>query len=204
VHIQLETGETITATAGHPLKTTEGWRDAILLKRGGKLLLKGGDEKGGLAQVAAVVDGQPERTATIADVRTEQTTVRVFNLEVANAHTFFVGDEGALTHNGKRGPKPGLEGPHNQTIDELAELIESEGGIVEAGGRRRREELIPTPGGKKCARRPDIIYRDRLGTRRGINVGKQDRHGNPIPREQDALNDLNGPGGLPTRFTPYN
>lgn len=38
----------------------------------------------------------------MVDVRTEQVTVRVFNLEVAHAHTFFVGEEGVVAHNGYR------------------------------------------------------------------------------------------------------
>ncbi|WP_066263437.1 RHS repeat-associated core domain-containing protein [Hydrogenophaga flava] len=96
VHITMAGGQTITATEGHPFKTTEGWRDAILLRKGGQLLLKGsGDEP----PEAASVD-QAERIATIEDIRIEKKTVPVFNLEVANAHTFFVGDDGVLVHNG--------------------------------------------------------------------------------------------------------
>lgn len=87
VHLQLVGGETITSTAGHSYKTPEGWRDAILLKRGGKLLLKAGAEDG------------PERLATIADVHVEKKTIQVFSLEVANAHTFYVGKSGYLVHN---------------------------------------------------------------------------------------------------------
>jgi hypothetical protein len=41
----------------------------------------------------------------------------------------------------------------------------------------------------------------RLGDR---NVGKINAKGQPVPREQAALRDLNGPGGLPTDFAPYN
>ncbi len=88
VHLTLDDGQTLTATEGHPFKTTDGWRDAILLKKGGKLLLKGGDG-----------DADGERTATITDVRTEQRTLPVFNLEVANGHTYFVGKDGILSHN---------------------------------------------------------------------------------------------------------
>jgi hypothetical protein len=40
VHLTLDNGQTLTATDGHPLKTEEGWRDPVLLKKGGKLLLK--------------------------------------------------------------------------------------------------------------------------------------------------------------------
>jgi hypothetical protein len=43
-------------------------------------------------------------TATIEDVRIETKTIRVYNLEVANLHTFFVGEDGVVVHNG-RAPK---------------------------------------------------------------------------------------------------
>nr|WP_265281966.1 Hint domain-containing protein [Verminephrobacter aporrectodeae] len=89
VHITLNSGNIISATDGHPFRTSEGWRDAILLKRGGQLLL-GGD---GNENDAAV-------TATIIDVRVEIKTIRVYNLEVKNLHTFFVGEDGLLVHNG--------------------------------------------------------------------------------------------------------
>jgi RHS repeat-associated protein len=97
VHLTLASGEQVTATEGHPFKTSEGWRDAVLLKRGGKLLLKG-----------SAGDGS-ERTADIADVRVERSTVQVFNLEVANAHTYFVGNDGVLVHNGA--PPPNFSPP---------------------------------------------------------------------------------------------
>ena len=87
VHITLNNGETIQATEGHPFKTTDGWRDAIMLKKGGKLLLKGSDGE------------DLDKTSIITNVRTEQKVLPVFNLEVANAHTFFVGTDGELVHN---------------------------------------------------------------------------------------------------------
>jgi len=95
VHVTLEDGKTITATQGHPFRTDEGWRDAILLKRGGKLLLKGSGDEEADSQESGI------RTATIADVQVETKVVRVFNLEVENLHTFFVGDEGYVVHNGR-------------------------------------------------------------------------------------------------------
>jgi RHS repeat-associated protein len=88
VHITLNNGETVTATENHPFKTIEGWRDAIMLKKGGKLLLKGGDGE------------DLDKTALITDIRNEQKMLPVFNIEVANAHTFFVGTDGKLAHNG--------------------------------------------------------------------------------------------------------
>ncbi|QZA80072.1 Hint domain-containing protein [Deefgea piscis] len=88
IHLTLDNGEQITATEGHPFKTVDGWRDAVLLKKGGQLLLKGGD-------------ADAERLATIVEISSEQKTLPVFNLEVANAYTFFVGEEGVLVHNSK-------------------------------------------------------------------------------------------------------
>ena len=87
VHLSLDNGQKITTTDGHPFKTQDGWRDAILLKKGGKLLLKG-------------PDGESDQLTVIDEVRIEQITVKTYNLEVANAHTFYVGDAGVLVHNG--------------------------------------------------------------------------------------------------------
>ena len=70
-------------------ESTEGWRDAGMLKQGDKLLLKDADS-----------NAEAEHTVGIADIRTEQKVLPVFNLEVANAHTFFVGANGVLVHNG--------------------------------------------------------------------------------------------------------
>jgi Pretoxin HINT domain len=91
---ECEAEETADTTEGHPFNTTDGWRDAVLLKKGGQPLLKGG---GGDA-----ADGA-DAAITIAEVRQEVKTVAVYNLEVANAHTFFVGADGVLVHNGGEG-----------------------------------------------------------------------------------------------------
>ena len=87
VHLTLDNGNTITTTDGHPFNTPEGWRDAILLKKGGQLLLKG--EEG------------EAKTITITNITVETKHQTTYNLEVANAHTFFVGEDGVLVHNGK-------------------------------------------------------------------------------------------------------
>lgn len=65
-----------------------------------------------------------------------------------------------------------------------------------------KERLIPTPGGNKSGRRPDVLYKDCNGNLCGVNVGKTKANGSPIKREQQALNDLNG-AGLPTKFQRY-
>jgi Predicted lipoprotein of unknown function (DUF2380) len=150
VHLTLDNGQQLTATQGHPFKTTDGWRDAVLLKKGGQLLLKGGE--GDADAVAADLQSnkplaqqnnaqaatdyvannsqttnaaQPgERAITIADIRLEVTTVAVYNLEVANAHTFFVGVDGVLVHNGfsKTPGKHGHHGYPQQFRDKFAEM----------------------------------------------------------------------------------
>ena len=85
VHLTLADGKTIDATEGHPFNTPDGWRDAILLKKGGELILKG-------------EHGEP-KSIQIADVKVEDRRLTTYNLEVANAHTFFVGEDAVLVHN---------------------------------------------------------------------------------------------------------
>ena len=107
IHLTLSNGARLSATEGHPFNTTEGWRDAVLLKKGGKLLLKG-DE----ADAA-------EQAVTIAAISEEEVQIAVFNIEVANAHTYFVGEEGTLVHNGKC--NIGVKHPSRKRAREAAE-----------------------------------------------------------------------------------
>ena len=85
VHVTLSDGKVITATEGHPFRTVEGWRDAVLLRQGDTLILTGSDGKPSTIQV----DG----------IRYETKVLTTYNLEVANAHTFFVGEDAVLVHN---------------------------------------------------------------------------------------------------------
>jgi hypothetical protein len=98
-----------------------------------------------------------------------------------------------------------LEGPHNQKVKQTAEKLKSEGNEILAGGKElgRPEAVIPTPGGVKEARRPDILFKTPQGEKGGVNVGKTKADGTPVTREQDAVDDLNEHGGLPTHFVPY-
>lgn len=136
VHLTLDTGETLTATAGHPLRTTEGWRDAILVKRGGQLLLKGEGDASAL------------RAATVTAVQQEIRRVAAYNLEVANAHTFFVGEEGVLAHNvhgnSRADPRPqGIYRIFNCVTDKTRKYGVAGGPTREARSRRPREQLGP-------------------------------------------------------------
>jgi RHS repeat-associated protein len=106
VHITLESGEKITATEGHPFRTIDGWRDAILISKGTRLL--------------AVDGGDAREIQRVADVRIDTDVIQVFNLEVSRSHTFFVGLNGILVHNARPTPPKGWtkinERSHGQPV----------------------------------------------------------------------------------------
>lgn len=79
---------------------------------------------------------------------------------------------GTVAKGAKRGHKTDPNAPHNKKIREIGDQIEADGGTVVAGGGRLPEQLIPTPGGHKSGRRPDILYEDCHGNLCGVNVGK--------------------------------
>ncbi|HEX5745450.1 MAG TPA: SpvB/TcaC N-terminal domain-containing protein [Archangium sp.] len=122
--------------------------------------------------------------------------------KVASETSQFI-DDAAKKAGNRRGPKTDPNAPHNAKIREEADRLETEGNTIIAGGGRAKERLIPTPGGSKSGRRPDILYETPDGKIQGRNIGKTKADGSPVPREVDALNDLNGPGGVPTDFVPY-
>ena len=90
----------------------------------------------------------------------------------------------------KRGPKTGGCGPHNEMIAAWGkEVLDAGGNIIAGGGGKER--LVPTPGGSKGGRRPDIIYTDADGKIIYGNVGKVKADGvTPVPRETKATDDL--------------
>ena len=90
----------------------------------------------------------------------------------------------------KRGPKTNGCGPHNEMIAEWGKEVEAAGGTILAGGGALPETKIPTVGGIKGGRRPDIIYTEASGGKIYGNVGKNDAQGNPIKREREAMDDL--------------
>lgn len=82
VRITLTSGETIEATSGHPLFVQQhGWRDADHLKVGDKLYL------------------QDQGSVKIKAIEREERHETVYNLTVANTHTYYVGEDGVLVHN---------------------------------------------------------------------------------------------------------
>ncbi|KAF2393248.1 RHS repeat-associated core domain-containing protein [Pseudomonas frederiksbergensis] len=90
----------------------------------------------------------------------------------------------------KRGPKTDGEGPHNEMIEAWGNEVRANNGTVLFGGGGK-ETLIPTPGGHKEGRRPDIIFKPADGTLVYGNVGKVAADGQtPITREREAMDDL--------------
>jgi hypothetical protein len=104
----------------------------------------------------------------------------------------------------KRGPKTDPLAPHNATVRAKAQELIDQGNTIVSGGRIMPERLVKTPGGVKSGRRADIVYSTPSGEVKGVNVGRAKADGvSPVKREQEALDDLNGPGNLPTDFSPY-
>ncbi|MCE4554265.1 Ig-like domain repeat protein [Roseateles cellulosilyticus] len=95
VNIFLANGQSLATTSGHPLMTDKGWRDAASLEEGTRLWHK---------PLSTAVPGDEPSDAgfvKIEKISTEWRKIPVFNLEIANGHTYFVGESGELVHNGK-------------------------------------------------------------------------------------------------------
>lgn len=198
LHYRSASGElgTLELTPEHPLFDAQFGRyvRAEDLDPGTRLVLDDGE--------LAVIEGREHIAGEVA----------VYNLEVEVSHNYFAGDPAGfgaiLVHNGKypgakRGPKTDPTAPHNAKIRAEADILESEGNRILHGGGRGREKLVKTTGGVKSGRRPDITYITPDGQVRGRNVGRTYADGSPVRREAEALQDLNGPGNLPTDFVPY-
>ncbi len=79
-----------------------------------------------------------------------------------------------------------------------------EEGWEHEGGGEKKEEVIRTPGGKKSSRRPDITMKSpETGEEYRENVGRTTSSGEPVSREREALDDIEGAKGVRPGFTPY-
>ena len=139
---------------------------------------------------------------TALEVITYPTKKLKLAVSMAKKSENLVKDITSIGFNGtkKTGPKPFGTGPHNKKISEVANLV-TDGEII-AGGQSLREKLIPTPGGYKSSRRPDILVKKPDGTMYGINVGRTNKTGAPVKREVEAIYDLED-SGIPMYFVPY-
>jgi RHS repeat-associated protein len=112
----------------------------------------------------------------------------VFNEESAE------GEKKVPNPNGRKG---GAE--HQAVVDEVEADIEAR------GLKPEREVHVRTPGGDKENRFADVGARDANGDLVELHqVGKEKKNGEPISREQKAINDINRATGLDTQFHPYN
>ena len=83
VHIELEDGEEITCTPSHPFYTDNGWINAGELTEDSLLV----DEEGNYIGISSLVTEYLEEP------------VNVYNFEVEDYHTYYVGDSIILVHN---------------------------------------------------------------------------------------------------------
>ncbi len=179
--------------------------------------------RGGWVEAADLVAGDRLWSAdgervVVVDTRWVGGSDWMYDLTVDDVHTFHVlaGDTPVLVHNNnaddclnpgateaaQRGPKPWPEGPHNQTIQRRISELEADGMTHTAGGSLP-EEVIPTPGGCKTCRRPDITMTGPDGTMYRENVGRSLANGSPVPREVSALDDLEAALGTRPGYTAY-
>lgn len=91
---------------------------------------------------------------------------------------------------------------HTSTIERRIDELKRQGHEHLAGGKRK-EELIPTPGGCKSCPRPDITTRSPDGTIYRENVGRSTRNGDPVARERRALDDIGNATGQRPGYTSY-
>ncbi len=89
---------------------------------------------------------------------------------------------------------------HRNAISKEASRLEGEGHTIDAGGGGP-EKRVNTPGGKSAYRYPDIESTDPAGGKHYTNVGRTNQSGKPLPREQNALQDLENTGKS-THFVP--
>ena len=114
--------------------------------------------------------------------------------------------EQAVEQANKRGPKPQGEGPHNQKIEERIEKLKDQKGAdwEHVGGGDKTEVTIKTPEGKKSKRRMDITFENKkTGEQYHEQVGKTKADGTPVPREVDAMDDVQKATGQRPGYTPY-
>ncbi len=109
----------------------------------------------------------------------------------------------------KRGPKPWPYGPHNRTIQRrINELKKKLGPDWEHVGGGPYVEItieIDAPNANKGSRRMDIAFKNvKTGEFYYENVGKIKPNGQPVDREESALDDVEAQRGVRPGFTPYN
>jgi len=182
VHV-FANGEEIVTTPEHPFYVAnKGWISAIQLRAGDILVSLNGS------------------LVVLEKIQHEilEAPITVYNFEVEDFHTYFVGDDGGiLVHNTCNNPGGRHGGTtHRNKIDGVKKQLR------QMGWNYTDSEQRVTINQKGNYRYPDIIATKPNYTCY-IQVGKRNLNGLPIAREQRALSDLRGTGVI-TIFIPYN
>lgn len=164
----------ISATPSHPFYVYKfGWTLAGSLKAGDVLILINGE------------------LVTVEWVQHEilESPIKVYNFEVEDFHTYFVGECGALVHN-KCGGRLGNEETRAQN-KEISDELKANGYTITGGGGYLPEEYLPNAnGGRKGSNYVDITATKDGKTIR-INTVDVYANGTPTTREINAANSIN-------------
>ena len=176
-------GEEIVCTGGHPFYVVglDKFLPARELKLYEKVLLSDGSY-GTIDSIGIEALLEPEVT---------------YNFEVADYHTYYVGECNVLVHNMCRNPGGRHGGKaHRQKVKKIKEDLVNKGWDVsgkEVGLRTANNKL----------RYPDITA-TKDGITRYYQIGKQTKLGKPISRELRALRDIGNTRTGQVFFIPYN
>lgn len=191
--------ETIDATPHHPFYVEgKGWVDACALHAG---------------MVVWLADGTK---AIVTDVVTEglEHPVTVYNFEVTDFHTYFVGESGVLVHNlncgGTTKPTPPNPNGRKGSPEHQAVVAEIENSLKTADPQIKysTEFYVPkTPDASSTlgSRYADVAELDAAGNPTVFHqVGRTTKGQQPVARERRAITDLLDRTGVPVVFHSYN
>ena len=176
-------GEVIQCTETHPFQVKgKGWVDACELHPGD------------------IVYTKDWNTATVNSIGLLELDepVEVFNFEVEDFHTYFIGDILVLVHNALCSNPYGRKGgpAHQNTIRKEEMKLQA------AGYDTYTENAVDITNGFKKKRFTDLM--GKKGDREiHIQVGKITKSGIPVSRERQAIDDLLK-SGKDVIFVPYN
>ncbi len=187
LHVSTSDGETIDTTTNHPFYVEEkGWVAAGDLEVGDTLVTADGYE-------VEVTDLELEKLAE---------PILVYNLDVADFDTYFVGEYGVLVHNyNPNGKKGGTS--HQKEINDIVNN--------NSGSKIKKEfyvKLNSLSQSGKSARFIDVAILDADGNPiKFYQVGKVTSTGVPVTREFSAIMDVlqhSDFSNIPIEFVPYN
>ena len=178
--------ETIDSTPEHPFYVEgKGWVEASSLHAGMTIWFANGNK------------------GTVEDISNEglEEPVTVYNFEVKDFHTYFVGENGVLVHNtcpNKNGRNGGED--HQRVSKEVQDDLKGKNIEWET------ESYVPAnEHTTKGSRYADVAELDSHGDPVVYHqVGKTTQAGNPVARERRAIEDIVSRTKLPVVFHSYN